>query len=447
MHHSSCRYTAAVRRTGRSALWSALMGAAFLAGIPQTARSQEAALDWNSTQFFRYNILRVTYTPASRTVTMVFSVTNPQASNAPYDILDKTRPPFITPAARLGVDVGWNSGSWRKTELVNTGNTLVSQLIPRNWMLTTPPSPGGVGPANAKAINALTVAKRCADAGSPCSGFANPGLTFFVSAVLPAEASGTGRVAIEGRPVVQTGLDANNLPVYANIPVKSVYADFAIDSTAVARRQIVDFNKCKVCHDGGNHNGTVIPRLSLHGGNRNEEPGLCVMCHNPNQTDAAYRSSGAEESVDFKRLIHGIHAGGFRENKLVIVGFRGAVNDFSTVRFPSELRDCTKCHITSNGRGTYELSSTMSLLGSTINSGSDLTIAGSINVDPANDLKISPIAAACSACHDKAEIKSHMISKGASFGATQAALAGKEQCVNCHGPGREEDVRRAHEIQ
>jgi len=64
--------------------------------------------------------------------------------------------------------------------------------------------------------------------------------------------------------------------------------------------------------------------------------------------------------------------------------------------------------------------------------------------------KVSPTAAVCSACHDKAEVKSHMVrTGGASFATTQAAIGTtvKERCANCHGPGQQEDVRRAHEIR
>lgn len=431
----------------RRLLWGAALGAAIITGLPQAARSQTVPLDWTSSQFFQYNILSTAFNSTTRTVTVVFSVTNPKNANLPYDILNTTAPPFITPAARLGIDIGWNTSGWKTTELVNTGNTPVTQVIPRTWMGTTPLGAGGVGPAFPRTINVLTASKRCDGSLSPCPGFANPHLTFYASAQLPAEAVGSGRIGFEGHAVAQTGLDAAGAPVYANIPIKSAFRDFAIDATAVARRQIVDFNKCKVCHDGTRHGATVVPRLSLHGGNRNEEPGLCVICHNPNQTDAAYRSSGSEESIDFKRLVHGIHAGGFRRSPLVIVGFRGTVNDFSAVRFPSNLRDCTKCHIDTNGKGTFELP-VASALGSTVNSGSGLSpLSGFVDVNPTPDLKISPTAAACSACHDSSEIVRHMTSKGASFGATQSTLAGKEQCVNCHGPGREEDVRRAHEIR
>jgi OmcA/MtrC family decaheme c-type cytochrome len=411
-----------------------------LTSAAQIAMGQ-TTLDWNSSQFFRYNILSATYNSTTRGVTVVFSVTNPMSGNAPYDILSTTAPTYLTgTGARLAILIGWNTAGWKTTELVNTGNTPVAQVIARTWM-TTPPSAGGSGPSVPKSINALSgpaAAKRCDDTSlvSPCPSLGH--LTFFVvSAPLPDAAVGAGRVGMEGHAVIQAGV---------NIPIKSVYADFAIDATAVARRQVVDFKKCQVCHDDKVHGNTTVPRLSLHGGNRTEEPGLCVMCHNPNQTDAAYRSSGAEESVDFKRLVHGIHAGGFRRSPLVIIGFQGSVNDFSTVRFPAQLRNCTLCHIDSNGKGTFELP-VASTLGSTINSGSALSpLPGFVDVNPVPDLKISPTAAACSACHDSSEVRRHMISRGASFGAKQADL-GKEQCVNCHGPGREEDVRRAHEIR
>ncbi|MCX6630324.1 MAG: hypothetical protein NTW28_22120 [Candidatus Solibacter sp.] len=352
----------------------------------------------SASQFFRYNILSATFNSTARTVTVVFSVTNPVAANASYDILNTTTPPFQTTlgaGARLAVQIAWNTAGWKTTELVNTGNTPVTQVISRTWMSTTPPSAGGSGPAVPKSINALTLAKRCGSSGAPCSA---AGTFYVISGALPPEAMGSGRVGIEGHAVKQTGVNpTTGAPVFAPIPVKSVFADYAIDATAVARRQIVDFKKCQGCHDDKVHGNTTVPRLSLHGGNRTEEPGLCVMCHNPNQTDAAYRSSGAEESVDFKRLVHGIHAGGFRRSPLVIIGFQGSVNDFSGVRFPATLSNCVMCHIDSNGKGTFELP-VASTLGSTINSGSALTpLPGFVDVNPVPDLKISPTAAATTA--------------------------------------------------
>lgn len=411
---------------------------------PQSATGQEAALAWDQVQYFSYNILNVSYDSATRAVTVIFAVTNPRAGNAPYDILGPAvATPFKSPAT-LRVDVAWNAGSWGTAELVNTKDVLT--WLPRS-ISTTPPTVGvvmGSAPASAVAINALTSAKRCTDPGTPCAFVANARLTYWVKSTLPAVASGAGRVGIEGHPSIQIGFDPL-APVYTSIPVKSVYQDFQITGGAVARRQVVEINKCMVCHDNRRHGETIVPRLSLHGANRNEETGVCVMCHNPNQTDAAYRTWGAEESVDFKRMIHGIHAGGMRRNPLIIVGRNGSLNDYSHVRFPASLKNCVNCHIDNNRRGTFELPMA-TVLGSTIKTQSVLynPLPGQIDVNPADDLRISPIAATCSGCHDDRETRQHMIQMGASFGVVQSVLAGKEQCVNCHGPGRSRDVRKEH---
>jgi OmcA/MtrC family decaheme c-type cytochrome len=216
----------------------------------------------------------------------------------------------------------------------------------------------------------------------------------------------------------------------------------------VPRRAIVDLAKCQQCHTGTMHDNVWIPRLSLHGGNRTEEIGVCAICHNPNMTDIPYRTSGSEESLDLKRLAHEIHAGEMRHNPLVVVGFKGTTYDFSQVRFPGELKNCMNCHIDIGSKGTFELP-LKTIMGSTINTGSAYTgtTTGYVDVNPANDLKITPTAAVCSACHDNSEVKTHMVQGGASFSATQGNIDSgrvRERCVTCHGPGKEKDVRKVH---
>ena len=125
---------------------------------------------------------------------------------------------------------------------------------------------------------------------------------YFVTASLPKQAVGTGRVAIEGHP--KWPKTVNGI-LTAAVPVKNMFKDFAItDSTAVPRRAVVNFEKCQKCHTGTMHDNVWIPRFSLHGANRTEELGVCVMCHNPNLTDIPYRTSGNEESLDLRRLAH-----------------------------------------------------------------------------------------------------------------------------------------------
>jgi OmcA/MtrC family decaheme c-type cytochrome len=94
------------------------------------------------------------------------------------------------------------------------------------------------------------------------------------------------------------------------------------------------------------------------------------------------------------------------------------------------------------------------VLGTTIKTQSVYQVAKTdpsrkIDVNPANDTKISPTAATCSACHDNSEVRSHMIRTGGASFATKQAEIGvtvKERCATCHGPGKEKDVRKVHEL-
>ena len=451
------------------AAWRSILCALSAGGLLAAGGARAQVDLWDAATHFQYNIEKVGVaplptTPASYSIKVVFSVTDPRIGDQPWDI--KNAAAFQSAGAQLTLDIGWDPAS----DFKNTGS---------NRGTLTPLT--ALGDAAAMPVRVTGLTSRTLTSATPCTP-ADCGATdlnrYFATATvtpLPFGSSvNAGRVALEGHPVCNgiAGFDcppaaAPPAAPYLNVPARSAAVNFTLEPTQPLeaiipdpRRLVVDISKCKTCHDGKDHGTGVVPRLSLHGANRNENLHVCVICHNPNQTDVAYRRattatedpriSAAEVPIDFKVMVHSIHSGGFRTQPYVVIGRNSSVNDSSGVRFPRELRNCTNCHVDANGKGTFELPLLAGALGTTIKTQSSyLSTPRSIDVDPANDLKISPIAAVCSSCHDKQEVKSHMVGTGgASFATTQAAIGTTviERCANCHGPGKKKDVRRAHEI-
>jgi OmcA/MtrC family decaheme c-type cytochrome len=98
-------------------------------------------------------------------------------------------------------------------------------------------------------------------------------------------------------------------------------------------RDIVRTTACDTCHD----------QLSAHGGRR-RDTALCIICHQPQSTDAA---SG--NTIDFRVFIHKMHMGS--QLPSVVAGHKYSVNntDFSTVVFPADPRRCEICHNQKSG--------------------------------------------------------------------------------------------------
>ncbi len=366
---------------------------------------------------FKYNIISIANTAPGQFPTVTFSVTDPTNGNAPYNIL--TDPEFTASSSRLNILIGWPT-----TDYTNTGSTN--------------------NPGQPISINAL--------AGAMNNG--NGTFTVAPTVPIPKDITGSGAVAMEGRPVVETvpGSGVYNLQV----PVTGAVQSFTItDQTAQNRRAVVDIAKCDQCHG----------LLSLHGTNRNNNTQLCVICHNPEDTDINQRPSPPaqtvdgkpEETIDFKYMIHGIHGAQMRpENPVVIYGFNGSVNNFSDVLMPSaldNLKNCAGCHITSGTTGTFQVPINTNALPTTILTGANLA-------SPDDNTQITPTASTCSACHNSIEAKTHMVEQGGKFdfkpyapetppteGQDQVALCGpgpisaqppghtsNTNCCECHSP-------------
>lgn len=111
--------------------------------------------------------------------------------------------------------------------------------------------------------------------------------------------------------------------------------DFRPDGQAITAKwdQISTANACNQCH----------APLGAHGGSR-QDVKLCVLCHSPQTSDP-----DTGNTVDMRVLIHRIHSGSKLPSVKAgtpyqIIGFNQGVNDYSTVVFPQDTRNCANCH-------------------------------------------------------------------------------------------------------
>ncbi len=393
--------------------------------------------------------------PGTTPPSVRFKVTDPTNGDAAYDILSDA--PWT--AGRLTAKIGWsttdytNIGSASQTGTAGTVSTPMSASI--SALNTTDNLDGTFTVVFADPLPATVFLPN------------DPGQTTPV----PIADLGSGTATLEGRAAVDIDNadgDNNTTTGTDRIPVQSVFLPFALDgaSTPVARRTVVNIDKCHACHDV----------LTIHGDGRTDEPQLCVLCHNNNRTDLSGRpadTNGAtidinegaidglfEQSVDFKRMIHGMHSSSsFRNDEFgvcsdgiacnypyVIYRNGNASNFAEKLRFPGIINNCEICH----DGDSYVLPLSTGVGGSTIDTGADL-------VDPADDLNITPTASVCSACHSSVLSKMHMVEAGgADFEVLESAIYNPETnpsgsvvetCVVCHGPDRIADVKVMHGIE
>jgi OmcA/MtrC family decaheme c-type cytochrome len=379
-------------------------------GSLQVARVHEIPTQIASAAF-KYNILSVTNTAVGEFPVVQFSVTDPTSSNAAYNI--QTDAPFTVcagGASRLAISIGWSTSP----DYSNTGS--------------------GNTPAQPVSMNPLTA----------CGGTStdNTDGTFTVTSpvAVPVGVTGTLAVTMDGHPAV----DING--TIERIAVTNAVAYSAVtDAEATPRRNAIAIEKCDDCHN----------RLSLHGNNRTDEPEVCVVCHNPNATDASQRVAVAEptdpptdclnvlgpddETIDFKRMIHRIHASGATGVPYEVCGFRNSVHIYD-VTYPGHINNCEGCH----EPGGYYPVEAGEIHGTTVSVGADAA-------SPTDDVVISPNASVCSSCHVSDLARLHMEQNGGNFAATKnpdSSLnpANTESCALCHGPGRSADVKEVHGV-
>lgn len=245
----------------------------------------------------------------------------------------------------------------------------------------------------------------------------------FLTAI-PAGATGSFSIGMEGRAgfTINAGTTASVTTEYGAV---NKVISFSVDgSPVVQRRKVVDITKCNACHT----------TLSVHGENRNQIE-MCVLCHNPVDTDASTRASATNaadkaappQAINFATMVHSIHAGSAiaaEGRPYVVVGFGGSHNDFSNVTFPAfspaggvgNIQNCTMCHV--NGSEANFPNGLQNVV----------TPQGYENPTP-------PVTAACMTCHATKVEFSHAVANTTQFG---------ESCSDCHASGAAFDVDQVH---
>jgi OmcA/MtrC family decaheme c-type cytochrome len=350
---------------------------------------------------YAFSFVSVTNGAPNQFPVITYKITNPLNGDAPYDVRAAgTNPRFTSSTAALTILLAWSNGDF---DNIGNGSTTV--------------------PASAVALNGR------ASGTNNSAPVDNGDGTYTITSLkaVPATATGSGTVAFYGR----AAGDFNDDAVFTDpVPIRGAVKPFAItDAVAVARRTVVDGDKCDACHD----------RLILHG-QRMAEPLMCATCHNPDNTDISRRGGGTgidglnEQTVDFKVMIHAIHGATKRENPYVVYGFNNSIHDFSQVGYPGVLNNCGQCH----AGATYQLPLASSVRAT--------TMVSNVIADHNDDINVTPASAVCSSCHDTDLARLHMEQNGASFVMVGDPGAYNETCALCHGSGRIADVAGVHSL-
>jgi OmcA/MtrC family decaheme c-type cytochrome len=404
---------------------------------------------------FQYLVNNVTFSSHGGNLYPIvnFSVVDPTNGNAPYNILSAaafagTDPGTGKPVcanggtARLAIDIAWETSDYTNW---GSGTTAAAwgQPISLNPLIvagcaTAVPAGALTGPDAAGTFTLTSPtplptppAANCPPAGGPaCPAISNVG------------------VVLEGHPgVITTGPGATALIVKSVVSYANVTG-----ATPVTRRTVVDIAKCDVCHSV----------LALHGDNRNDNPQVCVACHNPASTDVSMRQSLAaatpgidglwEQSIDFKHMIHAIHDGSVRGaagSPFVIYGFGGSINNFTDVVYPGQLNRCDACHV---GTSYYPVNDAV-VQATTFFTGLSTQVPNPTT--PGNPIATSANMSVCSACHVDALTQTHMQQNGGSLSVAKDAEgrtiptgnpASTETCSVCHGAGGVADVQVVHNV-
>jgi OmcA/MtrC family decaheme c-type cytochrome len=364
---------------------------------PDVIDAQHRVAGYEEAKSYRYEIVSVDV-PEDRKPVVTFRVVNP-TNGVPYDL--RTHPTWTQAAngnSRLFVNIGFPSAEYEN--VAGEGTAALRYGQPIQIPIITGAPINGVNPALENVEN---------------------GSYRIISPVaLPAGVT-NGTVMIDGHPAVADGPTAG-----ARIPVTNDVEFFGADGPAQPRRDVVSVERCDACHG----------LLTAHGNNRNDSVQTCAVCHNANATDKSRVPAGTEGEtpIDFKWMVHVIHAGEIRESPVTIYGFGGAPHVFPKP-VPFAVGDCNFCHVDESWRVPLDAAA----LGTTRSTGSDPALA-------TDNTRETKTLAVCLSCHDGRQNDALGVSARA-HAQTYVQADGTEQCQQCHGSGGIADVARVHPIR
>jgi OmcA/MtrC family decaheme c-type cytochrome len=239
--------------------------------------------------------------------------------------------------------------------------------------------------------------------------------TYTFTHAIPATATGTFSIGIEGRRGQTINPGVSNKETAVEYGAKNAVVSFSVDgSPVVQRRTVVALSQCNQCHE----------KLSLHGENRNQIE-MCVLCHNPSENDSTQRVNAMDpadrnappQGVNFALLIHRIHSGEdqalFFGRPFEIIAFGGNKVNFNDVVFPAmdatgatgDLKKCYMCHA-NNSQENLPV-------------GLNDVVDGQGIISPSSPATTS----ACMGCHNDKTTASHTTANTTQYG---------ESCDACH---------------
>lgn len=242
---------------------------------------------------------------------------------------------------------------------------------------------------------------------------------------VPDDITGEVVVAMAGHPTAEDVENADREIVDEDSsPVSEVV--YVVPDGAVGEVAPLDENSprkvaftaetCNACHK----------HIEFHGGNRNGDPAVCLICHTAENTDDGY-------GFAMGLMIHSIHS----QSPTYVGG------EFEHITYPQSVANCETCHVAGSYNAAREKARAVS------------TDGGAEEDLWSDDTATTPTAAACGACHRDQAAKNHFATVGgAQVDANKwdiEALSpwpgiptGQEGCAVCHGAGSTYDTAKFH---